>query len=185
MCNDRKIIKRGQIWMANIPVGKKDSCIQQGKRPVIIISNERNNGHSTVVNIVTLTSRAKKKLPVHVILGTDFGLERESMVLCEQIMSIDTSDLLYEVAKCPEDIMEEEINIALKIQLELIKPFDYNYIDKVKFYISEALRKYKRYNDDFFIISIQNSLDELKRYCNEYGRDYRQYIDNQELLIAL
>ncbi len=181
----KKIIRRGQIWVANIPFSKENSCIQQGRRPVVIISNEMNNANSPVVTVVTLTSRVKKKLPTHVILSTECGLERESMALCEQIMTIDVNDLIFEVAMCNDDKMSE-IERALKIQTQLLKPFDNTYIDEVLFMIKESEREYTRAKRDIFKKYIESSIKELKRYCDEYGRDYKNYLPSStELSIAI
>lgn len=181
---DRKIVRRGQVWMANIPYStKEDSKIQRGRRPVVIVSNELNNKYSPVLTVVTLTSRVKKKMPTHVNIGTESGLKEESIALCEQIMTIDLDDLIFEIGECTEDKMKE-INTALKIQAQLIEPFDYNYIEEVLFMIKEAESKYYKYQDSFFAMSMQSSVRELKRYCEEYCRDYKHYLINLNLSVV-
>ncbi|MBO5377599.1 MAG: type II toxin-antitoxin system PemK/MazF family toxin [Ruminiclostridium sp.] len=58
--------KFGEIYFANLPV-QPDSRVQQGYRPVLVVSNDKNNYYSTVVSVVPLTSsRTKRHLPTHI-----------------------------------------------------------------------------------------------------------------------
>lgn len=85
--------KRGEIYFADLdPVRGSE---QGGIRPVLIIQNDRGNAHSPTVIVVCMTSRLKKlSLPTHVLItGGTAGLERDSMVLCEQVRTIDRSRL--------------------------------------------------------------------------------------------
>lgn len=69
------------------------SSIQGGCRPVIVISNDKNNEHSSVITVVPLTSRIKKKeLPTHVTVS-GYGLRMESQAQAEQIRQIDKKKL--------------------------------------------------------------------------------------------
>lgn len=74
----------GEIWMCDL--GQEGGSVQHGSRPVLIISNNVNNAHSTVVNVVPLTSRIDRKpFPMHVFLGDPslYGLRRPSTLLVE------------------------------------------------------------------------------------------------------
>ena len=81
-------IKRGQIIMAELPtVG---GSVQNGMRPVIVISNDKANKFSPNIIAVPLTSRDKKSLPTHCKLQPTKtnGLKVTSTILCEQILTL-------------------------------------------------------------------------------------------------
>lgn len=86
-------IKRGQIWYADLSPARGSE--QGGVRPVVIISNNTGNAVSPVVIVAPITSAvSKKKLPTQVLIGTESGLKELSMVMCEQIRTIDKSRII-------------------------------------------------------------------------------------------
>ena len=88
-----KIIKRGDIYYANLnPVIGSE---QGGIRPVLIISNDIGNKHSPTVIVAAITSRVqtKAKLPTHTIVNDFAGLDKDSVILLEQMHTIDKQRL--------------------------------------------------------------------------------------------
>lgn len=88
-----RIIKRGDIYYANLnPVIGSE---QGGTRPVLIISNDIGNKHSPTVIVAAITSRVqtKAKLPTHTIINDFEGLDKGSIILLEQIRTIDKKRL--------------------------------------------------------------------------------------------
>ena len=88
-----RTIRRGDIYYADLnPVIGSE---QGGTRPVLIISNDIGNKHSPTVIIAAITSRVhtKKKLPTHLYLGQIEGLPANSIVLFEQLRTIDKKRL--------------------------------------------------------------------------------------------
>lgn len=88
-----RTIRRGDIYYADLnPVIGSE---QGGTRPVLIISNDIGNKHSPTVIIAAITSRVhtKKKLPTHLYLGQIKGLPANSIVLFEQLRTIDKKRL--------------------------------------------------------------------------------------------
>ena len=86
-------IKRGDIFYADLsPVVGSE---QGGLRPVLIVQNNRGNRFSPTVICAAMTSRMNKHdLPTHVwIAARDSGLARDSLVLCEQIRTLEKSRL--------------------------------------------------------------------------------------------
>lgn len=84
-----RTIKRGDIYYADLnPVIGSE---QGGTRPVLVISNDIGNKHSSTVIIAAITSRVltKKKLPTHFYLGEVEGLPENSIILFEQLRTID------------------------------------------------------------------------------------------------
>lgn len=110
---DTREIHRGDIFRI-----KKDferyGSEQDGGRPCIIISNEMNNIHSDLVEVVYCTSREKRlDLPTHVQVRST---PVPSTVLCEQIVSADKTRLGEFLGRCTESEMQR-INIALAISI--------------------------------------------------------------------
>ena len=109
----------GDIFYANLPI-VIDSQVQQGVRPVIIISNDLNNKYSPVVNVVPLTSRmTKHPLPTHVKIQ-GYGLPKPSVILGEQIITIDKKCLGEKVGTIIDKNMRNKINRALMTQLNMV-----------------------------------------------------------------
>jgi mRNA interferase MazF len=118
-------LKRGQIVLANLNyMNTKNTSLQQGIRPVVIVSNERCNKFSTVVTVIPLTSNLNKcKLPTHVKIGLGSGLKNESVALCEQQQSLDKSRLMYLVGECNEFTMRK-VNKAIMTQLDIMCEYE-------------------------------------------------------------
>jgi len=90
---DRKI-RRGDMFFAELSLGVGSE--QNGYRPVIIIQNDIGNKHSqttVVAAIVTSRTSTKAKLPTHCHIKAQQGLSRDSLVLLEQIRTIDKTRL--------------------------------------------------------------------------------------------
>ena len=106
-------IKRGEIYLVDL--GAQKGSIQAGKRPVVVISNNMNNKYSPTINILPITSKTKNNIPVHVNIGLESGLTKESTVLVEQNIPINKDQIIKYVGKCNKYKMHE-IEKALLIQ---------------------------------------------------------------------
>ena len=112
------IIRRGDIYYADLrPVVGSE---QGGVRPVLIIQNDAGNRHSPTVICAAITSRMNKaKLPTHIeIDASSYGIEKDSVILLEQLRTIDKKRLKDKVCHLDGDIMRR-VNRALKVSLEL------------------------------------------------------------------
>lgn len=101
-----KTIKRGDIYYADLnPVVGSE---QGGTRPVLVISNDIGNKHSPTVIIAAITSRVrkKKKLPTHLYLGQIEGLPANSIILFEQLRTIDKSRLKEHLTHLDEKLLK-------------------------------------------------------------------------------
>lgn len=113
------IIKRGDIFYADLsPVIGSE---QGGVRPVLVVQNDIGNRYSPTIIIVAITSQINKaKLPTHVeIKSSDYGLPKDSVLLLEQIRTIDKRRLEEKIGHVTEDIMDK-VNEALLVSLGLI-----------------------------------------------------------------
>lgn len=91
--NDCMNLRRGDVYIADIPYREGSKC-QCGKRPVVIISNDMNNKFGAVIHFVPLTTKLKKlELPTHALLESDF-LKDPSMALCEQTEMMDKNEFM-------------------------------------------------------------------------------------------
>lgn len=111
-------IKRGDIYYADLrPVIGSE---QGGIRPVLIVQNDTGNKHSPTVICVAITSKMNKaKLPTHVELSAKkYGIVKDSVILLEQIRTIDKSRLKEKVCHLDEDVIKR-IDKALSISLSL------------------------------------------------------------------
>lgn len=113
---------RGEVWLAELPkVPKNSSSVQAGSRPVLIIQNNIGNKHSPTVIVATLTSKIKKtSLAVHVKLSKDeyIGLEEDSVILCEQLRTMDKKRLKSRLFKLNRRD-SCRVNNAIKVSLGL------------------------------------------------------------------
>ena len=111
-------VKRGDIYYADLtPVVGSE---QGGIRPVLIIQNETGNKHSPTVICAAITSKMNKaKLPTHVELDSSkYSIMKNSVILLEQVRTIDKKRLKEKVCHLDNEIIEE-VNHALLISLDL------------------------------------------------------------------
>lgn len=113
------IVKRGDMFYADLsPVIGSE---QGGIRPVIIIQNDIGNKHSPTVIAAAITSQiGKSKLPTHIEIGAqNNGLKADSVVLAEQIRTIDKSRLKEKIGHIEDDNLMNRINNALGVSFGL------------------------------------------------------------------
>jgi mRNA interferase MazF len=113
------IVKRGEVYYADLsPVMGSE---QGGVRPVLIIQNDIGNRYSPTVIAAAITSQINKaKLPTHVeIQAKQYGFEKDSVILLEQIRTLDKRRLKERVAFLDNEIMKK-VNRALEISLGLV-----------------------------------------------------------------
>ncbi len=113
------VVKRGDIFYADLsPVIGSE---QGGVRPVLVIQNDIGNKYSPTIIIAAITSQINKaKMPTHIEIKADeFGLPRDSVVLLEQIRTIDKKRLREKIGHF-NDAMMEKVEECLKISMGLI-----------------------------------------------------------------
>lgn len=111
-------MKRGDVYYADLrPVVGSE---QGGIRPVLIVQNDVGNRHSPTVICAAITSKMNKaKLPTHIELrGAQYEMERDSVVLLEQLRTIDKKRLKDRICHLDNDVMNK-VNAALEISLQL------------------------------------------------------------------
>ncbi len=111
-------VKRGDIYFADLsPVVGSE---QGGVRPVLIVQNDVGNRHSPTVIAAAITSQINKaRLPTHIELSaSSFGLTKDSVILLEQIRTIDKRRLLEKMGKLDDGVMNR-VDSALAVSFGL------------------------------------------------------------------
>ena len=109
--NTQKTIQRGDMYLADLPVGIGSE--QNGTRPVLVIQNNTGNRYSPTVIIAAITGHVKRKyLPCHVCLKAENGLRKDSTVLLEQLRTLDRTRLKRYIGTLPDEKMQD-VNAAL------------------------------------------------------------------------
>lgn len=111
----KRKFERGSVYYGTL---NNTGSVQTGKRPLLVIQNNIGNTHSKTVIVVPITSRKKKSLPTHVKLH----MPETSLVLCEQIQTVNASDLaktpIYTLTKEEMDMVDSALIISLGIRKE-------------------------------------------------------------------
>lgn len=128
---DNRILKRGQMFWADLGMNNKGSE-QNGIRPVVIIQNDIGNKYSptVIVSIISSQMQKAKLLPTHVLLSKEEYpcLKKDSFIALEQVRTIDKSRLLDYIG----EVNGETFNSAIEISMGLKKiNKKENYYEKV------------------------------------------------------
>lgn len=186
-------VKRGDIFWVNLDgFVTGNNSLQKGRHMVIVVSNEMCNSRSSIISGVSFTSQMKNRLPTHVYFNKgNFGLTKDSTVLCEQIISLDKKYILEYVGHVSEDKMNE-IDEAMGVQLQ-IKPKTITPVKEVCNDI-ERIKKAKRLlhaiqQTDNFILKYEPrkieevlkkremEIAEFKIYCKDQNINYSKNYD--------
>lgn len=109
--NIKTNVKRGDILYIDFGIGL--GCEQSGKRPVIVIQNDIGNKYSPALVVLPITSQVKRMLPTHVKII----LAKESIVLTEQIRTVDRSRIDGDVIDRIDETTMEKVENAMLIEL--------------------------------------------------------------------
>ncbi|WP_039230501.1 type II toxin-antitoxin system PemK/MazF family toxin [Clostridium haemolyticum] len=183
-------IKRGDVWIVDIPKEAREifgNNIQIGLRPCIIISGEGNNRHANIVNILPISSKINKVYPQHTEINTydelrDCGLSKRSIILSEQMMTIDKSKLIDKLGRANSKLMERvEKGLDVQQGKNLRDVSRGNYIqnfNKENFSLKKAfdkitmLNKAKTLDAELYMYLYS----ELKEYCESYKIKYYEVV---------
>lgn len=114
------VVKRGDIFYADLsPVVGSE---QGGTRPVLVVQNDVGNKFSPTIIVSAITSKINKaKLPTHIeISAEEYGLSKDSVILLEQIRTIDKKRLREKIGRLDDELMVD-VNEGLSISLGLIE----------------------------------------------------------------
>jgi mRNA interferase MazF len=100
------MLRRGEIYVADLsPVRGHE---QGGTRPVLVIQNDIGNEYSSTTIVAAITSQTKKRMSIHVEIATgESGLPKDSIVLLEQIRTLDKERLERKIGRLRAEKMRE------------------------------------------------------------------------------
>jgi len=108
-------IKRGDIFWVSFNEQKGSNVIYK-TRPAIVVSNNTANRFSPIVSVVPTTTQKKKLLPTHIEIS-GYGLSHPSIVLAEQLVSINKAALVHKIGTLEGTDDLRKIDHCLRIQL--------------------------------------------------------------------
>lgn len=161
---------RGELYFADLGTGIGSE--QKGYRPVVIIQNDIGNRHSptTIVAAISTQIKTKAKLPTHYNLQPGNGLVQSSMVMLEQIRTIDKTRLVQYIGKLSDEEIKG-LNHALAISIGLIPSTP----NKLTLCLCSACAE-NFYGSGAYFLRRLNPIEvekELCTYCNQrVGFDY-------------
>ena len=164
-------VKRFEIYLYDF--GAMPGSIQNGIRPALIIQDNRFNENSPTTIVASITSVIKKeRLPSHIFLGQEFGLSKPSMVMLEQLRTVNQDELREYVGAISDPYLTKIIGRGIKKTLGM---WDYAPRDKtaIRCLCPQCAESYR--NTRSFIIRrldpFQKAKDACDR-CNRPGWDY-------------
>jgi mRNA interferase MazF len=113
----KKIVFRGEIWMADLGLENKEDGEQKGYRPVVVIQNDAGNKFAPTVIVASITSSDKNAQPTH----QSVNLLEPSTIMFEQIFTISKKRLKKLVGRLNE-IEIVEANFRMAVSLGLANP---------------------------------------------------------------
>ena len=145
-------IKRGEMFYISRGGTQYNGSEQHSDRPAVVVSNDKNNENSGVVEIVYMTTQPKTDLPTHVTVRST---GRASTVLCEQVCSVSTERIGTYIGQCTDKEMEN-IDIALMISLQL----------------DGGIKTTKKYNETIKeqheeIENLKKEIEQIQQECDE------------------
>ena len=175
---DNYTYRRGEIYFADLGENHAGS-VQCGERPVIIMQNDIGNREGPTLIVVPLSTQLKKLwLPVHVRVPKMLGLDEISMALCEQITTIDKSQIVSFVGTLGRDTFSK-VMVATLISLGFM-PVGYRYQsgkegphDMILTLCQEHKQAYMD-SREYRVLRLDPFQDkEVCTLCNRMGYDYR------------
>ena len=182
------LFKRGMVFLADFSgsgaIGSEQGTHANGSdlTPVVIIQNDIGNKFSPTVIVAVITSKlTKAKMPTHVELHRELGLEKDSVVLCEQLKTIDKQRLKKFCCKVSRDKMAE-IDRAMSISLGQVNVREEQVLKQAE-EVNYWIRNIDDLIDDIYasneqirqrIIRLSVEYNKLKKMCEEN----RLYVSN-------
>ena len=157
--------KRGEIYWFDF--GYNGGSIQNGRRPAIVIQADNFNEHSPTTVVAPITSVHKgRHLPSHIFIGEEFGLAQPSMILLEQLRTINQDDLGAYIGVVDDEAILNTIGSGLKKTLSLW--YYRTPKNDVRCFCHRCLQEYMDTHD--YIISRVDPFQKTKESCDRCGR---------------
>lgn len=117
------LVRRGDVYWADLSGARGSE--QGGRRPVLVLQNDKGNMYSPTTQVAPITSRDKKYMPTHFDLSNcNCGLPKDSIALVEQIRTIDKCRLEEKIGHI-DKLNLIRINLIIMLSFDLISWFDF------------------------------------------------------------
>lgn len=171
--NNIRKVKRGEIYLYDF--GNNEGSIQNGIRPALVVQCDEGNAVSCTTVIAAMTTAVKKRyLPTHIILGDRFGLKEPSMVMLEQLKTVNQDNLGKYIGTVDDEFYMRLINNGLKKGLGIWFYKPANKSADTRCLCSKCLDDYK-YSGKYIVRRI-DPFTRVKVKCDKcegYGYEYR------------
>ena len=115
-----KTICRGDLFYYDF--GTRTGSVQSGTRPVLVIQADDYNRNAPTIIVAAVTGVIKKRyLPSHILLGQEFGLKKPSMVLLEQLQTVNKDELRDYIGTIEDEELLRRINITLNKGIKKVR----------------------------------------------------------------
>ncbi len=165
-------VQRGEIYLYDF--GNNEGSIQNVVRPALVVQYDEGNAASNTTIIAAMTSVIKKRfLPTHIIVGNRFGLKEPSMVMLEQLKTVNQSDLIEYIGKIDDEHCMKKLNVGIKKALELWVAKPYRKPSDIRCLCVKCLGDYK--NNPNYIVRRLDPFARVKEKCDKcqnFGYDY-------------
>lgn len=168
MFNDL-IIKKGDMFSAVFDaVGSE----QGGLRPFVVIQNNLGNKYSPTLIVALITTKVKRQMPTHVLANKEFGLKEDSIIMLEQIRTIDKSRIIpdsYIGRLNRETIKKVDEAISISVALDTQRDLE------IRKQLQEV--EYWKRNIDELLDDVYSSLEQIKQRVLKLKLEYCKFID--------
>lgn len=167
----RKSVKRGEIYYYDF--GTNEGSVQNGCRPVLVVQCDEGNQASETTIIAAITTSKKRYLPTHISLDESCGLREPSIVLMEQLRTVNAGELLNYVGTVTDEQTIRMVNRGLRKALGMWS-FRARPTDDVRCLCSKCLDSYLETSE--YIIRRLNPYDRDKHSCDKCPSVGYEYI---------
>lgn len=165
-------ISRGDIFYYDF--GSTAGSVQSGERPVLVLQDDIYNQNAPTVIVAAITSVVKKRyLPSHIFLGESYGLKKSSMVLLEQVRTVNKNELKDYIGTIDDEQLLKRISIALKKTLGLWIYKSDNKED-IRCLCPKCLKDYMQNPD--CIVRRKDPFAKVKSSCDKCGSPGWEYV---------
>jgi len=171
-----KSIRRGDIFLYDY--GETTGSIQNGYRPVLVIQANNFNAKAPTIIVAAITTAVRKSyLPSHIVLDKDYGLSEPSMVMIEQLRSVNKDDLADYIGHIDGYSISKQINDAVKKTFGI--PFyQKENVTNIRCLCSKHLAEYQSIPD--YVVRRVDPLTSIKDKCDKcQNTGYDYYVSNK------
>ena len=167
-------IKRGNIYYYDF--GETEGSIQSGRRPVLVLQADSVNVNAPTIVVASITSVIKRRyLPTHIVIEAKYGLSMPSMILLEQLSTVNKSELTEYVGYISDEVVWTKINNALRKTFGLWL-YDRERSGDIRCLCPKCLKAY--FDDTNYMVRRLDPFAKEKDKCdkcNNFGWDYVVY----------